>query len=940
MEESGGADWGSAGVRRRAGSKRQVGYHRRVSYPEIPGGRQSTKWRYVLVAVFLLLIGARSIGNTVIEYQWWKEMGQVAVWISLLLYGLAPVAAASLLGFAVLWMALARGVKFSGHGLRSMPMVARIGTVVTLAAGVFIAVSTIDTWTVIRYFGSRGLTVETAAWQDPVFLRPLSFYLFDLPFYNVIRQYFLAVSLAAAVVYWLSARIAQLRDSLPTIQQTGEIDIRMLRLEGGLESKFLKGAVVVFLLALAVKFYLDRFGMLMNEHGFMVGVDYVDEKVRLPLQWAAIIGCLVAPVIVMLGRWKWLAALAVIYVLQVFAPRAVSALYVRPNEIAIERPYIEKHIEATRHAYGLTKRVKEGEFAARMEARIDQSRHKPLLDNVRLWDWRAFHDTVTQIQALRPYYVFADSDVDRYVIDGQLRQVLLTPRELDIRQLPDARTRWINPHFIYTHGYGMVMAEANRITADGLPHLFVQDAPAKVLTDSLKLTRPEIYYGEVVHEPVFVRTAEKEFSYPEGNAGVFTRYDGTGGFPISSPLLRLAAALREADPNILLTSILTPESRMMIRRNVKTRLRALAEFVTWDDDPYLVLDDDGRLVWTVDGYTSSTAHPYSYRYGSAETGYLNYMRNSVKATVDAYSGQTNLYIFDASDPIILAYQKLFPTLLKPATDMPAGVRKHARYPETFFRVQAEIYRTYHMTDPQAFYNKEDVWDVARNIYGQDSRPQTVQATYVVATLPGQTEAEFLLILPFTPRNKDNLIGVMVARCDGDQLGELHFLQLSKQALIFGPMQIEARINQDQNISKDLTLWNQQGSQVLRGQMLVLPVEDTFLYVEPIYIQASEARMPQLKKVVLAMGDQLIYRDTYAQALEDLQGLRPAAVSEPGSAAGAAATSRAADRRTAESDPRLEQVRGHLRRYREMSAQGRWAEAGKELEAIDALLRTR
>jgi len=457
-----------------------------------------------------------------------------------------------------------------------------------------------------------------------------------------------------------------------------------------------------------------------------------------------------------------------------------------------------------------------------------------------------------------------------------------------------------------------------------------------VRTTSLKLTRPEIYYGEVVHEPVFVRTAQEEFSYPSGADNVFTRYDGAGGFPIASFWLRVAAAIRYGDYNILLTGYLTPESRMMIRRNVRQRLSTLAGFIRWDPDPYLVLTDDGRLVWTVDGYTTSNAHPYAASVRLGALGAVNYIRNSVKATVDAYSGETRLYIFDPSDPIIRAYQRIFPELFLPASVMPPDLRRHARYPETYFRAQAEIYRIFHMLDPQAFYNKEDVWDIARNIQGQDTRPQPLSPTYVVATLPGETEPEFLLLLPFTPRNKDNMIGLMVARCDGPRLGELLFLLLSKQALIFGPMQIEARINQDQNISKDLTLWNQQGSQVLRGQILVLPVEDTFLYVEPIYIQAAEARMPQLKKVVLAMGNLLIYRDTYEQALAELAGFRegaPVLASSPAQAAAPGVP--AADR----ADP-LEAVRRHLRRYRELSAQGRWAEAGKELEALEALAEKR
>jgi hypothetical protein len=371
---------------------------------------------------------------------------------------------------------------------------------------------------------------------------------------------------------------------------------------------------------------------------------------------------------------------------------------------------------------------------------------------------------------------------------------------------------------------------------------------------------------------------------------------------------------------------------MMIRRNVRRRLAWLADFIAWDPDPYLVLTEAGRLVWTLDGYTTSDAHPYSRSIRMPGIGDVNYIRNSVKATVDAYDGTTHLYIFDPSDPIIQAYDRIFPDLLLPASEMPADLRAHARYPEAFFRAQAEIYRTFHMLDPQAFYNKEDVWHVARNVQGQDTRPQEVVPAYVVATLPGETKAEFLLIVPFTPRSKDNMIGLMVARCDGESLGELLFIQLSKQELIFGPMQIEARINQDQNISKDLSLWNQQGSQVLRGQMLVLPIENTFLYVEPLYIQASEARMPQLKKVVLAMGNRMVYRDTYEQALAELTGIAGASTPPPPEAGAAKGTSPPPV--SAAADQRLEQIRQHLRRYRELSAQGKWAEAGRELEALE------
>ncbi|MCC7174393.1 MAG: UPF0182 family protein [Bryobacterales bacterium] len=905
--------------------------------PELPRPTLPKRSTILLIAgIFLLIAGARTIANFAIEYQWWKELGQVPTWIDLLLYSIAPLAAATTLAVAALWLAHARALRFARASLRAHRIYALVSFLALLAVAWVLASSTIDTWTVVRYFGGRDLPTANA-WQDAVFGRPLSFYLFSLPFYTVLLRFLLGLSILSALIYWITARGWQLVDRLPEMQATGEFDPRIFRLEGALESRFLRGVGAIILVALALQYFLGRYEMLRQNHGFMVGVDYVADKVTLPLQWVLIGACLAGALLVLAGRWKLLLILPAAFVLRAALPPLVSAVYVKPNEITIQRPYIQTHIRATRSAFGLEQRTRESEFAATLGGRIDVAAHKPLFDNVRLWDWRAFHDTVTQIQALRPYYVFNDTDVDRYIIDGQLRQVLLTPRELDIRQLPDAQARWVNPHFIYTHGYGMVLAEANRIMPDGLPVLFVQDAPPEIRTGSLKLTRPEIYYGEVVHEPVFVHTAEKEFDYPSGSENVFSNYQGRGGFPISSLPLRLAAAVSRADYNILLTQYFTPQSRMMIRRNVGQRLATLANFIRWDSDPYLVLTEEGRLVWTVDGYTTSAAHPYSSAISRRDLGAFNYIRNAVKATVDAYDGSTKIYIFDPSDPIIQAYQRIFPNLLLPASDMPADLRAHARYPETYFAAQAEIYRTFHMLDPQAFYNKEDVWDLARNIQGQDVRPVQVTPTYVVATLPDETEPEFLLILPFTPRNKDNMIGLMVARCDGPNLGELRFLQLSKQELVFGPMQIEARINQDQNISKDLSLWNQQGSQVLRGQMLVLPVGEAFVYVEALYIQAAEARMPQLRKVVVAAGNDLFYEDTYDQALARLAGLRPPPAAPARAQAQAGVPEPAVP---PDLGMRLERIRKHLSRYRELTGQGRWAEAGKELEAVESEVQRR
>lgn len=888
----------------------------------------------LIVLAILLIVSARSIASYAIDVEWWKELGQFRTWLSMLYYSIAPVAAATVVAFAALWVTHARAVKFARASLRDYPVYARLSTLALLLLAWLISAAAINTWTVVRFAGSRGLPAAATAWQDSVFGKPLSFYLFDLPFYNLLRGYTIALLIACIVLYWATARAWQLRYQLPQMRNAQEIDPSMFRLEGGLESSFLRYAAVLLLLAFAARYFLDRYQMLYNTHGtFLVGMDYVDQHIALPLRWLVILACLAAAALVAMRQWKLAAAMALALPVAYLVPAAVAALYVRPNEISLQRPFIQSHIHATRAAYGLEQLVTEVDFKAHPDAAIDVTRHRDTLDNVPLWEWKSFHDTITQIQALRTYYSFHDSDWDRYNIDNRYKQVLLAPREIDINQLPDARANWINPAFIYTHGYGLVLSEVSKATQDGLPALLIDNAPPEVKTKSLKLDRPEIYYGESTHEPVFVNTAQKEFNYPSGEQNAYSNYEGKGGFPISSFPMRLAAAIHEAEPNILLTDYFTANSRMMIHRKVMDRVKTLAGFLEWDDDPYLVITDSGRLVWTVDGYTTSDAHPYARPVNAGPMGRINYIRNAVKATVDAYDGETHFYVFAPEDPIIAAYQQLFPDLLLPASQMPADLRTHARYPETMFRVQAEIYRTYHMLDPQAFYNKEDVWDIALHAAGSNAAPAPFDPQYVVAALPGESKPEFLLMLPFTPRSKNNLIGVMMARCDGDKLGKVTVLLLSKQELIQGPMNISAFINQDQNIAKDLNLWNQQGSQVLRGQILVLPVGETFLYVQPIYIQARAGSMPQLKKVVLATGNRLIYTDTYEQALAQLAGGARAPVEAP-----TITTTAAPSPLPPGADARLKSVRDHLRRYRELMAQGKFAEAGKELEALEAAAR--
>jgi len=854
----------------------------------------------LIVLMFLFGIvawAASTAANFIIEYNWWKEMGQVDTWVGMLWYSIAPAAAGAVVAFVALWVAHASGLRFAGIRAKDFRLYSRLIPFVLAFVAILFASSSIDYWTVMRFFGSRGLIAAADAWKDQVFSRGLPFYLFDLPFYSQVLGFVFVLAILCALVFWATARGWQLTERF----RYGRLRIdsgntlvlgpNTFLLPGATRAGFVQVISVILLLGFAVWVFLGNYELLLNSHAFMTGADYVDEKVTLPLRWLLIIATLGSLPLVWMRQYKKAVIVVMsFFVLQLALPGIVHAVYVRPNEISIERPYIERHIEATSIAFGLNRNATERPFMPPVgRPPIDPVQDATTLENVRLWDLRAYNATISQIQALRPYYTFPGTDVDRYFPNNRIKQVLLSPREIDVTQLSaEASQSWINPRFIYTHGFGVVLSEVNKITPDGLPVLLIENAPPEIKAPGFQLTRPEIYFGEKTQDPVFVHTAREEFDYPSGDQNKYSTYQGTGGFPIGSFFMKVAAAISEGEPNIIFTGYLTGESRMMIHRKIQDRLEHLTGFLHWDKDPYLVITDDGKLIWMVDGYTTSLSHPYSATLPVAgvEEG-ANYIRNAVKATVDAYTGKISLYVFDPSDPIIQAYEHLFPKLFQPASAMPADLRRHARYPEVIFSAQAEAYRTFHMRDPQVFYNKEDIWEIAHNLFGQSGQPEPVQPTYVVATLPGEKQAEFLLILPFTPRAKDNLIGWMAARCDGEHLGNLVFFQLPKQQLMYGPMQIESRIDQDQNISKDLTLWNQQGSRVLRGNIIALPVTGGFLYVESIYIQANEARMPQLKKVVLAMGDRLIYRDTFEEALADLMGTlaptRPAATasaSEP------------------------------------------------------------
>ena len=653
--------------------------------------------RNLIVLSFLLVFLGWLISTAAdftIEYNWWKEVGQVDTWIGMLWYSIAPAAAGAVVAFVALWMAHASGLRFAGIRQRDFRLYSRLIPVGLALVAILFATSSIDYWTVMRFFGSRGIALPADAWKDQVFSRGLPFYLFDLPFYSQLLGFVFVLAILCALVFWATARGWQLAERFRYGRLSGGpgktlvLGPNTLLLPGATRAGFVRIISVILLLGFAVWIFLGNYELLLNSHAFMTGADYVDQKITLPLRWLLIVATLGALLLVWMRKYKQAIVVVIsFFVLQLALPGLVQAVYVRPNEISIERPYIERHIQATSIAFGLNRNATERPFAPSGQATVDPVQDATLLDNVRLWDLRAYNATIGQIQALRPYYTFPETDVDRYFPNGRIKQVLLSPRELDVNQLSaEASQSWINPRFIYTHGFGVVLSEVNKITPDGLPVLLIENAPPEVKAPGFQITRPEIYYGGKTQDPVFVHTAREEFDYPSGDQNKYSTYQGTGGFPVGSFLLKIAAAISQGEPNIIFTGYLTGESRMMIHRKVQDRLEHLAGFLHWDQDPYLVITDDGRLVWMVDGYTTSLSHPYSATLPVAglDDG-ANYIRNAVKATVDAYTGKMSLYVFDPSDPIIQAYEHLFPKLFRPASEMPADLRRHARYPEALFQ---------------------------------------------------------------------------------------------------------------------------------------------------------------------------------------------------------------------------------------------------------------
>jgi uncharacterized membrane protein (UPF0182 family) len=917
----------------------------------------------ILIGIAVVLVlGFGTVLSYYVEALWFESLGVAAVfWTTLrlqsqtftffavstflILYGsflaLKPQRLGELAGLPIL---------INGQPIK-LP-VEPVIRLVALGGSFVIAAATgaamMSEWNILALYWQAGSEAVRQAGQslvDPIFGRPLAFYLFTLPAWQLISGWLMTLSV---IVGAMAAFFVMITGGTRILGGRRESNASAWR---GLSVAF---ACVLFMLACRV--YLGRFEQLFEDHTIFAGVTYTEAHVTLTgllvVSITLVVGGLLALVnAISAPRVRWLvlavAPAAVCYILTGFASWYVTSFIVKPNELVREAPFITHNIEMTRKAFALD-RIEQHPFPADggVEA-VDADRNQDTLQNIRLWDWRALQDTLRQIQEIRTYYDFPDIDIDRYTVNGSTRQVMLAARELNIDKLPESSRNWINEKLIYTHGYGVTMNPVNGFTPEGLPTLILANMPVQTTIPSITVTRPEIYFGELTNTDVYVKTRQKEFNYPQGETNSLTSYEGKGGIQLGGFFRRLIIALDRGDLGKLpFSDDVNAESRLLMRRNIRERVSTLAPYLTFDEDPYVIVGDDGRLAWMMDGYTTSESFPYArhFRLGRDR---VNYMRNSIKGIVDAYDGTTTFYVFDNEDPIVAAYRGIFPTLFKDGSSMPPAMRKHVRYPELLLQMQAAVYGLYHMTDPGVFYNREDLWSVAIEGGTRADRGQAAQATepnFVLMKLPGEKNAEFVEILPFTPANRNNLIGWIAGRSDEDNYGKAIVYDFPKTKLVDGPLQVEARIDQNAQLSGQLSLWNQQGSHVRRGGLLVIPVGRALLYAEPVYLQAERSPMPELRLVVLALQDRLAYGPTFEIAMAALFGNGQSTLGTGPGAPPPAPTAAATQASSPQAPPAATDMNGlisaaaqDLAEYQRLTAEGKLGEAGQRLEALKAKL---
>lgn len=760
---------------------------------------------------------------------------------------------------------------------------------------------------------------------DPVFNRDLGFYFFNLKFYHdvyaILMLTLVLITIMVGLIYALNASADLL---LGDWRQFTTAKSHMAIL------------IALILVVKAWGYRLSAFGILFSPTGIVWGATYADVHASLPAFKTLIVVSLAVAVVILINLWvkkiHWIAVslgiwLVVAVVMGSIYPAAVQKLVVQPNEFNRETPYIQNAIKYTRSAYALDKAVIKP-FTNTFTLDINKPENEGIVSNIRLWDWQPLMVTFQNLQQLRGYYVFNDVDVDRYTINGEYRQVMVAAREIDQNQLQDTAKTWINETLMYTHGYGILMSPVTEIAQEGFPRFLIQDVPPRT-EEGIVISRPEIYFGERTNNTVIVNTKQAEFDYPMGEKNVYTNYEGQNGIKVNSWTRRLVLSWVLRDYKMVLSSDINNASQILMKRQINERVRTIAPYLQFDRDPYIVLNEDGKLYWILDAYTFTNYYPYSEPYPGGNG--KNYIRNAVKITCDAYTGEMHFYIADAGDPLIKTYAAIFPGVYKPLDEMPSGLKAHVRYPEDLFKAQAAMYRNFHMLDPNVFYNKEDPWLIPREVVGDQQ--VEMEPYYIIMRLPDEDKPEYILMMPFTPKNRPNMIGWMAARMDGDNYGKILVYEFGKQETIFGPEQLEARITQDTVIAQQLTLWDQRGSRVYRGNLIVIPFDDAILYVEPIYLQAENSQLPELKRVIVAFGNSIVMETSLDRALEKLFG---------GSTGPIEPTDATVDKPTTPSQDTVSDLARQARELYDQAQQrlqsGDWAGYGDSLNQLNAIIK--
>ena len=902
--------------------------------PQQPRGSNRNFW--IIGILFLLFISVNWVVSAYTDWLWFSELNYQNVWLTRWSYQLVSFAAFFIVAFLILWgnwqLARRRAIKATPE---FYPRFLQITGVKWLLTGVALflafgfASSIAVRWDEFLLFLNR-VPYGTA---DPLFGRDISFYLFELPIYEALQQWtisLLLLTLLGTLAIYAANNAVEIQRG-----QWRPQDSAVLRQHVAL-------LAAILLLLWASGYIFEIFNLNYSGRGVVFGASYTDLNASLYALYGQLALMVVAAAIMLLNIFRLslrplLAAgalwLGVTLLVGGVYPAILQRYDVEPNELVRESPFIQHNIDYTRMAFNLDK-IEARDFGGINPLnQQDIAENRDVLTNIRLWDYRPLQATYTQLQALRPYYVFGEVDIDRYLIDGQIRQVMLATRELDKTRLPSRS--WVNEKLEFTHGYGIVMNPVDKFTADGQPEFFIKNLPPESELE-IQVTRPEIYYGEQPNDEVFVGSNRDEFSYPSGNENVYTSYSGTGGVPLDTSLKRLAFAIHLGDANVLLSNEINAQTRVQLNRQIQIRIAEITPFLALDSDPYIVLTDEGNLIWVQDAFTLSDRFPYATP--DSATG-INYIRNAAKITVDAYNGTVNYYIADEEDPLIQAYSRAFPGLFKPLSEVPENLQAHLRYPEDMFSLQTQQYLRYHMTDVRVFYNQEDVWQIPQEIY-QGSQ-QRVEPYYVVMRLPGEVDSEYLLIQPLNPIGKDNMIAWMAVRNDPANYGELVVYKLPKQELVFGPLQIESRINQDSFISQQFSLWDQGGSNVIRGNLLVIPLNNSFLYVEPIYLQADTSALPELKRVIVATDTRITMDLTLDRALAALLLETPGEIALEGNGEPVVIDTDAPLVQTAPIDASVEELisaaNAHFEAAEAAQRNGDWATYGTELAALEEAL---